>query len=321
MRTWTRRQWLIATGAAALAAAMPRHSVLRAAEPKGQGMTLSIGTYSLTGMTVEQGIALVAELGFDALEISVQPGQAGEPSKLPPERRKQIRALLNAKGLALTSLMENLPPTTDDKAHAASVERMRQAMQLAHDLSPDDPPLVQTILGGGQWEDKKTLFRDRVGDWLQVAKQAGVVLAIKPHRMQAMSRPCEAIWLLGQLGHSPWLRMAYDYGHYIYRDMPLEATVAESLPYTALVVVKDTILEGDKTRFALAGETGTIDYPKLLRLFHDGGYRGDVCCEVSAQIWKQPGYDPAATARTCYQNMAAAFDAAGVPRRHATPVR
>lgn len=321
MQTWTRRQWLSTTGAAALAAAMPWHGVLRAAEPKAQGMTLSIGTYSLTGMTVEQGIALVAELGFDALEISVQPGQAGEPSKIPAERRKQIHALLGVKGLALTSLMENLSPATDDKEHAASIERVRQAMQLARDLSPDAPPLVQTILGRGEWEANKNLFRDRVGDWLQVAKQAGIVLAVKPHRMHAMSKPSEAIWLLGQLGNSPWLRMVYDYGHFIYRDMPLEATVAESLPYTALVVVKDTIREGDKTRFALAGETGTIDYPKLLRLFYDGGYRGDVCCEVSAQVWKQPGYEPKAAAQTCYRNMAAAFKASGVPRRHAALAR
>lgn len=313
MQSWTRRQWIrAATGAAAGVLAGRR--LLAAGPQKARGMTLSTGTYSLKGMTVEEGVALLAKIGYDAIEISVQPGQAGEPGQLSPQRRKQIRDLLAASRLKLTSLMEHLAPSADDKEHAASLERLRQTMQLARDLAPDAPPLVQTILGGGQWEQKKSLFRDRLGDWLAVAKQADIVLAVKPHRMQAMSRPSEAIWLIGQLGNSPLLRMAYDYGHYIFRDMPLEATVAESLPYTALVVVKDTIVEGDKTRFALAGETGTIDYPKLLRLFYDGGYRGDVCCEVSSQISKAADYDPLATAQTCYRNMAAAFQAAGVPR-------
>ena len=187
-------------------------------------------------------------------------------------------------------------------------------MQLAKDLARDRPPLLQTVLGGGLWDEVKTRFCDRLGDWVQVARQAAVVLAIKPHRHQAVSRPSEAIWLIRQLGNTPWLRMVYDYSHFAHRDMPLQATVAESLPYTALVVVKDVTFDGARTSFALPGTTGTIDYPKLLRLIFAGGYRGDVCCEVSSQISKRAGYDPVATAKICYRNMDAAFKAAGVPR-------
>lgn len=310
----SRREWNRMAAGMTAGLFVPCTRLMAGRVKTADGLTLSIGTYSLAGMSVEESLTLLATIGYDAVEIAVQTGMDAEPIRMPRERRATVRQRLTETGLKLTSLMENLVPASDDRQHAASMDRLRRVMEMAHDLAPDQPPLVQTILGGGQWEAKKQLFCDRLGDWAKLAEEMRVVLAIKPHRMQAMSRPSEAIWLIRQLGDTPWLRMVYDYGHYIYRDMPLEATVAESLPYTALVVVKDTIVEGGKTRFALAGATGTIDYPKLLRLLYDGGYRHGVCCEVSAQIWKQPGYDPSAVAKTCYQNMAAAFQAAGVPR-------
>jgi inosose dehydratase len=86
------------------------------------------------------------------------------------------------------------------------------------------------------------------------------------------------------------------------------------LPYTAHVVVKDAVQQGDRVVFALPGESGTFDYPKLLRLFYDGGYRGDVCCEVSSMVSNKPGYDGLAAARQCYTAMSGAFEKAMIPR-------
>jgi inosose dehydratase len=186
--------------------------------------------------------------------------------------------------------------------------------ELAHDLAPDRPPLVQTVLGGGRWDEKKNLFRDRLAGWLTVAKESKVVLAIKPHRGGAMSRPEEAIWLIQQLKEPVCLRLVYDYSHYAFRDMPLEETVRTALPYTAHIAVKDAIQKGERVEFLLPGESGAFDYVRLLQLFHDGGYRGDICCEVSSMVSSKPGYDPMAAAKTCYKNMARAFEKARVPR-------
>ena len=109
--------------------------------------------------------------------------------------------------------------------------------------------------------------------------------------------------------------MVYDYSHYAFRQMPLEETVKTSLPYTAHVVFKDAVQRGTRVEFLPPGESGTFAYDRLLRLFYDGGYRGDVCCEVSSMVSSKPGYDPVATARACYGRIARAFEAAGVPRR------
>ena len=179
----------------------------------------------MKGVPLEKAIATIAEIGYDGIEIPVAPGFDGEPARMPPGRRKEVRGLLAERRLRLTALMENLPPATDDGKHKADLDRLRRVMEAAHDLAPDKPPLVQTVLGGGKWEEKKALFRDRVGGWLAVARDAGIVLAVKPHRGGAMSRPEEAIWLIDQLQGSPWLRMVYDYSHYAFRDMPVEQTV------------------------------------------------------------------------------------------------
>jgi sugar phosphate isomerase/epimerase len=129
-----------------------------------------------------------------------------------------------------------------------------------------------------------------------------------------MSRPAEAIWLIRQLREPSGLRMVYDYSHYAFRDMPLEDTVREAMPFTAHVAVKDAVERDGRVQFLLPGASGTFDYARLLKLLYDAGYRGDICCEVSSMVSSRPGYDPAAAARTCYRNMARAFKEARVPR-------
>jgi inosose dehydratase len=318
----TRRQYLRA--AAALAAAgLPGGRPAMAQPPAPfpaplprAGCTLSIGTYSLKGMTLEDAIARVAEIGYDGIEIATQPGFDGEPARLPPERLAAVRGKLEDSRLVVTALMEQLVPSADEEQHLADLGRLRRVLGLARRLAPAPrrPPLVQTILGGGTWDEKKTLFRDRLADWLEAASLTRVVLAIKPHRGGALSRPEEAVWLIRELGDSPWLRLVYDYSHYAYRDMPLEETVKTALPYTAHVVVKDAVRQGDRVLFDLPGASGTFDYARLLRLFYDGGYRGDVCCEVSSMVSKQADYDPLVAARRCYEAMVRAFDQAKIPR-------
>lgn len=303
MNGWTRRQWLWSAGAALAAGAAPARG----------GCTLSIGTYSLKGLALEDAVTTVVELGYDGIEIAALPGFDGAPARMPASRRMTVRRRLEGARLRLTALMEQLTPADADARHKEDLARLRAVFALAADLGMTTP-LVQTVLGGGRWDEKKNLYRDRLADWVKAAGEAGGTIAIKPHRGGALSRPDQAVWLIRQLGDSPRLRMVYDYSHYAFRDMPLEATIGEALPYAAHIAVKDAARDGDRVVFALAGEAGTVDYATLLRLFHAGGYRGDVCCEVSSQISSRPGYDPVAAARTCYRNMARAFERANVPR-------
>jgi len=309
METMTRRTLLQAAAGAFLAG-----SARAAGNDKGS-CTLSFGTYGMKTLPVEEAVTFIADTGFDGVEITVRPDWDSAPSRMDAARRQAVRELLRDRGLKLSALMEHLAPAEDDAQHAKDLVRLRRVVQLANDLCPDAPPLIQTVLGGGKWKDCRERFRDRLADWVEVGREGGCVIAIKPHRGGCMSLPSEAVWLIQQLDDTPWLRMVYDYSHYAFRDMPMKETIATALPYTAHIAVKDAVQRDGKVAFLLPGEEpGAIDYAGLLRQFHAGGYRGDVCCEVSGMVWSKPDYDPVQAAKVCYASMDRAFKDAGVPR-------
>lgn len=291
--------------------------ILSAAEKGGCG--LAMGTYGLQSFSLGEAIRLIAKTGYNAVEITALPGTTGAPSVLKgAEDRARIRAIIEESGLRLCGIMAGIEPQRDEAKHQEQLADLYYLIQLGHDLSPENPPVIQTVLGGKDWNESRDFFRDRLADWVQVAADQRGIISIKPHRSHAMSVPSEANWLIGQLGSPARLGMVYDYSHYAFHEPPLsiEDTVAASLPHLNYVAVKDAVREGGKVRFALAGESGTWDHADIISAIHDGGYRGDFCCEVSSQIWKNnPAYDPVKATRDCFENMVAAFGRAGVARR------
>ncbi|WP_149498090.1 TIM barrel protein [Roseiconus lacunae] len=272
-----------------------------AESPLSRRCPIGFGTYGHPGMSLSQSIDLVAKTGFDSIEIVSMPGYHGAPDQLTPEQRKAIGQRITDQGLQLGALM-GLPNPNRERIQSdrRSVQKM---LQLATDLAPKQPPIIQSVLGGGRWEDLKTLYRDVLGDWTRLASEANVRLAIKPHRSHAMSLPEHAIWLIEQLGKPDSLCMVYDHSHYAYRELKIETLVDQALPYTGYIVVKDIAMVDGKTQFALPGEIGSIPHGKILQRFIAGGYRGEVCCEVSSQVWRQPNYSPQNATEICYRNL------------------
>ena len=273
--------------------------------------TLGFSTYGMKGLKTLQALAVLEEIGYDSLELTVREGWDADSAKLNEKQRVELRKRLADSPLRLTSFMEHIAPT-DAKKQAHALERLKRGTELAHDLAPTAPPIIQTTLGSGKFAEMRKQLRDRLGEWIQVADDSGITIAIKPHRGGLVSEPSEAVWLLEQLGNPQRLRMVYDYSHYIFRDLSLGNTIRTALPYTAHIAVKDAVLENRRVVFKLPGEEGTIDFPTLIRLFYAGGYVGDFNCEVSGMIWNRNNYDPVAAARTCHRNMKKAFLQAGV---------
>jgi sugar phosphate isomerase/epimerase len=137
-------------------------------------------------------------------------------------------------------------------------------------------------------------------------------VAVKPHRFGAMNTPEQSLWLLEQVP-GRWIRLVYDYSHFQHRNYALADTLRQLLPSTAMMHIKDTVIEEGKPRFVLPGEGG-VDYSALLRQAATDAFTGAVCVEVSGMVQNQPGYDAIAAARRAYQNVAPAFDKAGVSR-------
>jgi inosose dehydratase len=281
---------------------------------KIEGCTLGFSTYGMNTIPTERAFQILAEIGYDAVELCVRGGWDADSAKLNADRRRALGKMLTDLPLQLTSLMEHVHPT-DDKLQAEAISRLKLAADVAHDLSPDAPPLIQTVLGGGKFDEIKEQIRDRLAEWVKVADDTETVIAIKPHRGGVVSQPQEAVWLFEQLDKPKRLKMVYDYSHYAFRDLPLEETIKTALPYTVHIAVKDPVQDGNRVVFQLPGEAGTVDFPLMIRQFHEAGYRGDFNCEVSGMVWNQTGYDPVKAAKTCHVNMNAAFEKSGVKRR------
>ena len=273
--------------------------------------TLGFSTYGMKGLKTLQAVAALEEIGYDSVELTVREGWDADSAKLNKKQRDDLRKRLADSSLLLTSFMEHVAPT-DAKKLAHDIERLKMGTELAHDLAPETPPLIQTTLGNGNFAQMRKQLRDRLGEWVRIAEASGITIAIKPHRGGVVSKPSEAVWLLEQLGNPQRLGMVYDYSHYIFRDLPMGDTIRTALPHTAHIAVKDAVQQNGRVVFKLPGEVGTIDFPALIRLFYAGGYVGDINCEVSGMVWNRKGYDPVAAARACHQNMKKAFLQAGV---------
>src|SRR6185369_16535755 len=95
-------------------------------------------------------------------------------------------------------LMENFSLLADDAKQAQQLERIQSAAQLAHELAPDAPPPLETVLGGkpAEWDQVKDKMVERLHAWAETAATAKIIIAIKAHIMSAVQNPERLLWLL-----------------------------------------------------------------------------------------------------------------------------
>ena len=275
--------------------------------PKAKAIPLTFSTYGLPNHSLNQAIDAISKHGYDGIEINVASTSRTTTEKLSPAQRKEARSRLKDRGMVVSSLMSHLQPLSSLEQHRRDTRRLKQDCILARELSPDAPPVIQTVLGGKDWVDSKQQCLDRIADWVAIADEQGVVVAVKPHRGHAMSRPSEAAWLISQLDQTKMLRMWYDYSHFIFRDIPLKQSLQQSLPIMAGVAVKDAIKKEGRVHFLLPGAAGSIDYQLLCKLLREGNFSGSLCVEVSSHVWKRPGYEPTVALRNSYEVLSSAM--------------
>ena len=280
-----------------------------------QVIPFAFSLYGMRTLGLDAALEGCAKIGYDAVELALMPGYHAEPKRLAKDERRRLRERLRTLRLGLAGLMENLPLAGNEQTHRDHLTRLQAALDLGVELSPDAPPLIETILGGGvnDWDKLRRQFADRLGAWARLAEKHKTVIAVKPHRSNAMNLPAHAVWLMEQV-KSPWIKLAYDYSHFQHRELSIADTVKQLLPHTRFVHIKDTRLMDGRATFVLPGDGG-VDYPALLRAIRETGYRGCVCVEVSGQVSGQKNYDPLATARRSYENVTPAFTKAEVRRR------
>ena len=275
---------------------------------KSSPVSLSIGNYGMPMMPVDRALAIIREIGYDGAELCLMAGWPSEPAKLDAAARRLIRR----QGLPIPSMIENLNLLVSDAEHASTLNRIRVAAALAHDVSPKRPPRLQSVLGGkpSEWEQVKHRMAARLADWARVAHENRIELAVKSHIGSASDTPQKLIWLLDQV-NSPSLSAIYDYSHFQLLDLDLQASLETLLPRSAFITVKDGRLVDGKPQFLLPGD-GTIDYAKYFALLKTKGYRGWMLVEISRQLQTSPGFDAIGAARKSYENLSPRLRAAGL---------
>lgn len=305
IRRLPRRTFLTAT-AAAVAMSSQAMSISPTAAPPSLGFSL----YGMKTLPLDSALKTCAEIGYSHVELALNAGYVTEPDAFTAEARRAAGTMLKELKLALPCLMVMLSLTADDKAHANALELIATAAQLGRELVPEQPPILETILGGSpaKWDEQKKGMADRLRDWAAAAEKAQTTIAIKAHVGSAVNSPDRLLWLLEEV-KSPAIAVAYDYSHFELQGIGMEESMQLLLPRTKFIHVKDSQGEAAKFQFVLPGQ-GRTDYVKYFSLLRQHNYAGPVCVEVSGQVFNKPGYDPIAAARQCHATLSAAMQKA-----------
>src|SRR5262249_43444789 len=151
---------------------------------------------------VREAISHIAKIGYKALSLTLMPTWDTEPKLLSKTGRAEIRKQIGDLGLVLATVQESVrllpgPNTTREK----TLERLREAAVLAHELSRGAPAVIETTLGGrpADWEEIKRRMADELGVWAKTLEPLETVVAIEGHVGQAADRPEKMIWIFDQV--------------------------------------------------------------------------------------------------------------------------
>jgi len=279
-------------------------------------MKIAYGTYAMPTVPLEDAIPMLAEIGYDGVEICISEKHHGAtPQQMDAARRARLRGLLAEHALGIPAIfILGSVYAPDDGAHRANLERLRVCAQLARDLGAPEPPVL--AMGFGAKRDDWDAIRDRLveqlGECGELADREDFVLAGEAHCGAAVYNSERIARLLDAVDH-PRVRLHFDIVHLFLAGEEIGECVARLVPYTAHTHITDAVVGDDSFRLVLLGD-GDLDAVAYMRAMREAGWDDFITLEVSTMVWSQEDYDPEAAARKCYDALSAAFDAAGVVR-------
>jgi inosose dehydratase len=176
----------------------------------------------MQSLAVDRALALIRETGYDGAESCCLPDWPSEPKRLDAAARLRIRAA----GLPIPTLLEAFDLMAPAESLRSVPSRISAAAELAHDLNPASPPILQTVLGGkpDDWSRGRETLAARLEEWARAAAGNRIRLAVKAHVLHAVDTPAKLLWLLDKVGH-PALTAIYDYGHFQPAGMGIEESM------------------------------------------------------------------------------------------------
>ena len=244
--------------------------------------------------TLEDTIRRLARMGYDGIEIGAGAPHAF-PSQLTPERRREIRELLDNEGITLSSMLPapsggpgNNPvsPLAEERRHA--IEHYKELIALTADWGG------RTLIYLPGWRVFGTTRRQAwkwsraaLTEIADTAGEYGVTLVIEPtpHDTNLCESSYDAIELMEDVAH-PNVKLMFDTFHVLYRREVMTDYVYEMGSDLRHIHISDN----DR----LPPGAGYGDFPALIDALLETGFDGYLTMETG---FHQRGISPDQDAR------------------------
>jgi fructoselysine 3-epimerase len=267
---------------------------------------LGYSTWSTRDQPLEETIRELARIGYDGIEIGAGAPHA-YPAHLAPERRREVRELLDEHGLALSSMLPapsggpgNNPASPYAEERRATVEHYKELVDLTDEWGgetliylPGWRIFGTTRRQAWQWS------REALTEIADHAGEKGVTLVIEPtsHDTNMCESSYDAIELMEDVG-SPNVKLMFDTFHVMYRREVLSDYVYEMGENLAHIHISDN----DR----LPPGEGYGDFPGLIDALLETGYDGFLTMETG---FHQRGIEPDKDARVSLEYLRGLLDA------------
>ena len=189
-------------------------------------MSLRFG-YGLNGFTdhrLEDALALLADLGYDGVALTLDHAHLDPFSPDLPARTARVARLLARHGLGvvvetgarylLDPRRKHEPTLVSDSGRERRIDLLERAVRVAADLGSPVVSLWSGIAPTSTGRDELwTRVADGVTALLPVAEAHGVDLALEPEPGMFVERIRDVLELRRRLGHPDRLRLTVDVGH------------------------------------------------------------------------------------------------------------
>ncbi|MGW4568329.1 sugar phosphate isomerase/epimerase family protein [Streptomyces sp. NPDC004561] len=250
------------------------------------------GTNGLTDLRLDDALALLADLGYDGVGLTLDHMHLDPLAPGLADRTRRVAKRLGELGLGVTvetgaryvlDPRRKHGPTLldpDPRARARRVDLLLQAVRVAADLGAHAvhcfsgivPPTVTEPGTAWQW------LAASLTPVLEAASTAGVPLAVEPEPGHLLSTLADFHHLRGLLGDPPALGLTLDIGHcQCLEPLAPEDCVREAAPWLRHVQIED-MRRGVHDHLPF-GE-GEIDFPPVLAALAATGYQGLTVVEL-----------------------------------------
>jgi sugar phosphate isomerase/epimerase len=249
------------------------------------------GTNGLTDLRLEDALAVLADLGYDGVGLTLDHMHLDPLVPDLPTRTRQVARVLDRHGLSVTvetGARYVLDPRRkhgpslldpDPDARAARTRLLIRGVQVAADLGAHAVHCFSGITPDGT--DDGTAwkrFADALAPVLDAASAAGVPLAIEPEPGHLLGSLADFHYLREEFGGPEALGLTLDIGHcQCLEPLPPADCVREAAPWLKHVQIDD-MRRGVHEHLPFGD--GEIDFPPVLEALEATGYQGLTVVEL-----------------------------------------